>query len=394
MKVLQLCPRIPFPPHDGGAIAIYNITKGLCEVGHTVTVLAMNTPKHFQNEHMLNGIARLKTIYVDASVSPIKAFLNLFKLFPYNIERFISKDYERGLIELLKKEKFDVVHFEGMYVAWYVDVVKKHFKGAVILRTHNLEYLIWERLAFNERNRLKKIYLKNLSSKLKRFEKKYFPRFDGIAAISGEDSKRILQLVPKSNVKVIPAGVDVTSNQKHGHNEHTVFILSALEWRPNVEAIWWFLHNVWPDVQKINPALQLHIAGKRTPSHILKLQLHNVFVHGFVPDAREFMIKNGLMLVPLLSGSGTRIKILEGMAVGKPVLSTSLAAEGMLYINGENILVADTPDEWVKIISDYCNFPSKYEEIGRKAYEWIKENYTNEKSIERLVNFYKELMKQ
>jgi len=392
MRILQLCFRVPFPPHDGGAIAMYNITKGLKEAGHEVTVLAFNTPKHFQEEHVLKDIAALKTVFVNTSVSPIKAFLNLFTSTPYNLERFISSNFEQTLIDLLQKNHFDVVHFEGMYLAWYVDVVKKYFNGPLILRTHNLEYIIWERLSQGERFLHKKWYLKNLSKKLKNYEKKYFSKFNAVAAISNEDGEIILELSPNANVQVIPPGVECHACSDEKSSATSLCMISALEWKPNLEGLEWFLKEVWPKVHEQCPDLEFHIAGKRTPDHILKLKLKNVKVHGFVPDAASFMRKYGLMLVPLFSGSGTRIKILEGMAVGKPIVSTTIGAEGMEYLKGENIVIADTLEEWIKAITDYYNNPSHYNTIGNNGKEWIMKNYSIQESTKSLIHLYQGLL--
>ena len=157
MKVLQICFRVPFPPHDGGAIAMYDILYGLSKKGHDVHVLAVNTPKHFQKDNVLEGIATLQPVFIDTTISPVNAFLNLFKKIPYNVERFISKDFETALIDLLRKEQFDVIHVEGTFVAFYIDTIRKYSKAPVVLRAHNVEYLIWQRLAANEKNPLKKI---------------------------------------------------------------------------------------------------------------------------------------------------------------------------------------------------------------------------------------------
>jgi glycosyltransferase involved in cell wall biosynthesis len=191
---------------------------------------------------------------------------------------------------------------------------------------------------------------------------------------------------------VIPPGVDCKTVKSVQPSLVSVFMISALEWQPNVEGLEWFLKQVWPKVHKKCPDLEFHIAGKRTPEHILNLKLKNVKVHGFVPDATEFMRKYGLMLVPLFSGSGTRIKILEGMAAGKPIVSTTIGAEGMDYQKGENILIADSVEEWTKVIIDYYNNSSNYNAIGNNGKEWVMKNYSIEESTKRLIHLYQGLL--
>lgn len=394
MKILQICFRVPFPPHDGGAIAMYGITRNLSLQGHEVTVLAVNTPKHFQSENVLNGIARLKTVFIDTTISPIKALLNFFQPLPYILERFVSKDFEIALIKLLNEEEFDIIHFEGTYVAWYVDVASRYSKVPKILRSHNLEHLIWERLAKNVSNPFKRFYYNYLAKGLKKFEKAYYQKFDAIAAITPEDAQRIKDLGINPKIEFIPAGVDSDVFRKNSEftvKPDTCFILSALNWIPNQEALYWFLENVWPEITRKFPSLELHIAGKGTPDKIFKLQNSKVIVHGFVKEASEFMQNYELMLVPLLAGGGMRLKIIEGMAVDKCIVSSSVGAEGIDCANGKNILICDSPEEWINCISNYFTNRDKFKKIGENAGELIREKYLNSKVVERLVSLYQEV---
>ena len=374
---------------------MYNITKGLKEEGHEVVVLAFNTPKHFQESNVLDHIAKSKAVFVNTEVSLWKGFVNFFfKNTPYNIERFISADFEKSLSGILQKEKFDIIHFEGTYVAWYVDLVRKHSTAPVVLRTHNSEYLIWKRLAANEGNFFKKIYLKNLSARLKKFENHYYKKFDGIAVISDEDKKFVVESSGKAKIKTVPIGIE-TGNIPTTNNSPeplTILYIGALEWQPNMEGLKWFLDKVWPEVAYKYPKMRFHIAGKRTPEEILNLKLPNVEVHGFVEDADSFMKKYDLMIVPLLSGSGMRVKILDGMKSGKCILSSSIGAEGIEYENGKNILIADTPEEWAKAISSYFSGGGNNISMSEHALELVRNKYDNKLIIKKLTDLYKELL--
>jgi glycosyltransferase involved in cell wall biosynthesis len=394
MKILQICFRVPYPPHDGGAIAMYSLTKGLSQQGHEVTILAFNTPKHFDNGEALIKYAEVHTVFVNTSVSVFKLALNFFKEVPYNLERFISDKFEKELVNILSKERFDIIHFEGMYVAWYVEAARRVSTVPMVLRTHNLEYQIWERYSYSEKNRLKKMYFKYLSDKLRKFEKKYFSKFDAIASISPQDANAIKVSGNLKFVEHIPFGIDreeIKQNIPLEYKPYTICVISALEWLPNLEGLKWFLQNVWPELYQNNPELELHIAGKRTPQEILNLKLQNVFIHGFVPDAYEFMRKYDLMIVPLLSGSGTRIKILEGMAIGKCIVTSRVGAEGMEYENNKNLLIANTSEEWTQLIESYFKNKSNFNSIGQNAFQLIKEKYDNKNIISKLIDLYKRL---
>ncbi|MDX5347223.1 MAG: glycosyltransferase family 4 protein [Hymenobacteraceae bacterium] len=395
MKILQICPRVPYPPHDGGAIAMYDVAAYLSAQGHEVTILAVNTPKHYQDPTVLKQIATVHAVYVNTTISASKAFRNLFKKVPYNIERFISKKFERKLVELLKENQYDIIQIEGTFVAYYVDVIRKHTNTPVVLRSHNLEYLIWQRLAINERNPLKQLYLRYLAEGVKKFEEDYCNKFDAIAAITEQDLGRFRDLGCKGRIEFIPAGVALdrfSINREIKPKARTIFFIGALNWLPNLEGLEWFLDNVWQEVSKELPDLELHIAGKASPQHLLDLKLPNVFVHGFVPSASDFMQHYGLMLVPLLSGGGMRIKIIEGMAMGKCILSTSVGAEGIHCHSGENIMIADEPDEWVNRIRQYYNGILYEDQIGENALSLARKVYDNKRIIQKFLTLYRSLL--
>lgn len=396
MNVLQLCPRVPYPPTDGGAIAMYDVAAGLVRAGHTVTLLAANTPKHRQAADALAHLGpnlRLVLVDVDTSLSPLKALRNLlFSSLPYNVERFMSDALAARLAELLTTETFDVVQLEGTFVAWYVDVVRRVAPGVpTVLRAHNVEHEIWDQLARNETQPLKARYLRHLARRLRRFEARYLPRFSAIAAITEPDQRRLRQLGCQEPVVFIPAGVDLTRVQPdptvHA-KPRTLFFLGSLDWRPNVEGLEWFLAQVWPEAHRRHPELELHVAGKNMPEHIRALQVPGVKVHGFVASAPVFMQQYEVMIVPLLSGGGMRVKIIEGMALGKCIISTGLGSEGIAVRHLHDILVCDDPQQWIDVLGFYSHGEFCYQHVGDEARRTARQLYDNEKIVQRFVELY------
>ncbi|KAA9339709.1 glycosyltransferase [Hymenobacter busanensis] len=399
MNILQICPRVPFPPHDGGAIAMYDVAAGLVRAGHRVTVLAANTPKHRQDATVLDHLgpnARLVTVDVDTSLSPVAALRNLlFRRTPYNVERFMSADFAARLEQLLRTETFDVVQIEGTFVAWYVDVVRRVAPHTpVVLRAHNVEHEIWDQLARNERHPLKATYLRHLARRLRRFEQQYLPRFSAIAAITEPDKRRLLQLGCQEPVVFIPAGVDLSRFQPDPSikpKPKSLFFLGSLNWRPNVEGLEWFLAEVWPRAKRRWPALELHVAGKDMPAHIERLHEPGVHMHGFVDSAPRFMQENEVMIVPLLSGGGMRVKIIEGMAMGKCIISTGLGSEGIAVRHLEDIIVCDDPGDWIECIGKYVEGEFCHEGVGQKARLTAQNLYDNARVVARFVALYEQI---
>jgi len=398
MRVLQLTYRVPFPPTDGGAIGIYNITKGLSENGCTIDLVAINTPKHAQPKDAMKQVVNKQVdVFVDTSISLFKLLGSvLFRKTPYNVERFISKDVEETLIDLLQENTYDFIQVEGAFVAHYITVIKQHCTAPILVRTHNIEYVIWQRLAINEKNPLKQWFYKHLAKRLKRFETTYYNLADGIAAITPEDQQRLNEMGVHKPISVIPAGVDLSASQVEfliQQEVDSIFIISALDWEPNIEGLKWFLDNVWSVLITKKPSIRLHIAGKSTPEWLKNSNIPQATIHGFVDDAKMFKNAYQLMLVPLLSGGGMRVKIVEGLALGKCIISTTIGAEGINYTDQQNIVIADTPDEWIDRIIFYLENETARRAIESEAKKLAFEEYDNKAVTRKYIDLYNQVVK-
>jgi glycosyltransferase involved in cell wall biosynthesis len=382
---------------------MYDVAAGLIRAGHRVTVLAINTPKHDQPADALNHLGpnlRLVTVDVDTRLSPVKALRNLlFSELPYNIERFLSDAVAARLAELLREEDFDVVQMEGSFVALYATpwLEAKTSRTStpelppLVLRAHNIEYSIWAMLASRTSNPLKKFFLSTMSKRLKQYELEVWQRFDAVAAITEADQQRLRQLGCHEPVVFIPAGVNLDRFQPDPAIQpkpRSLFMIGSLDWLPNQEGLDWFLAEVWPRVHELYPDLEFHLAGKEMPVRFRQLQLPGVTVHGFVESAAVFMQQYEVMLVPLLSGGGMRIKIIEGMALGKCILSTTLGAEGIHVRDDHDILVRDTPAAWVEAIGRYYHGQLPADLIGREAARTIARLYDNRRVVESFLDLY------
>lgn len=401
MNILQLANKLPYPPKDGGALATLNLTKGLSALGHKVTVLALSTSKHPGNiddfpEEVLH-IANFRIIHKDTGISGMKAVGNLlFSKLPYNLERFWSEKLAAALKEILMTGDFDVIQLEGLSMALYIPVIKESSDTRIVMRAHNAEYKIWERQADNLKPGLRKSYFRSLVNRLKRFEKRNFCHYDALVPISPADLKIFKDLGFSGATHVAPFGVDHSFSEEENEipDFPSLFFIGALDWIPNQEGLMWFVTNVWKDLRASHPELVFYVAGRNAP-HWLSKQLAKEAVDfkGEVDDAREFMIPKAIMVVPLFSGSGLRIKIIEGMALKKTVITTSMGAEGLEGKNGEHYLIADDARTFISRIEQVINDWQMYNQIGLQARRFIKENFNNLAICHRLTGFYKSLLK-
>ena len=396
MNILLLCNKSPFPPSEGGPMAMNSIITGLLDAGHTVKVMAFNSDKYHVDIESIPEDYRKKTriefIDINLKINLIEAFKNLFSDESYHVKRFVSEEFNKRLTAVLKKERFDIVQLEMIYMAPYIDTIRKHSNATIVLRAHNVEHKIWERMAKKTLFFAKRWYINHLVRTLMKYEMGILNKVDGIAAITLTDAA-YFRRVTATPVIDLPFGVDIEkfSPVFEVGDTPTFYHIGSMNWMPNEEAIKWFLKNVWDEVHERIPDAKLYLAGRNMPKWLLKTKKKNVIVMGEVPDAHEFVNEHNVAIVPLLSGSGMRIKIIESMALGKTVITTLVGAEGIQYTEFEDIIIADNVPKMVENICRLYNHPEEAEAIGLNARRLIEEVYDNKKIINRLEIFYNEL---
>jgi len=397
LKILFICNKSPWPAIEGGPMAMNNLIEGLMAAGNFVKVIAVDSDKYHVEAEDIPDDYRKKTgiefVHLDLSVKPVPAMLNLFSKESYHVRRFVSIDFEAKLIEILQKEQFDIVQLETLFMAPYLDVIRKYSSGKIVLRSHNIEHLIWKRIFLKSRNPVKRFYLKHLFSTLERYEKGVLNRFDGILPITEKDAT-FFKRYCKKPVKTIPFGVNPDDYPLRGNEqqEFALFHIGAMNWMPNEAGIRWFLKEVWPDVRAKFPLLKLYLAGRVMPQWLLNLKEKNVVVLGEVPDARAFILSKTISIAPLFSGSGVRIKIIESMSLGKAVISTRTGAEGIECTDGKDILLADSAEDFIAAITRLYENPHQAFKLGENARKLMEAKHDNRKIIEYLEAFYRKIL--
>jgi polysaccharide biosynthesis protein PslH len=399
MKILLLCNKSPWPLHEGGPIAMYAIISGLLKAGHQVKVLAANTNKYFIDPGSLpqefSQATSIEFAYIDLSIHPLDALKNFILRTSYHVSRFRNRDFENKLMRILQNEEFDIVQCEMLYTTVYLDTIRRYSKAKIVLRAHNVEHLIWQRIAGNSRNPIKKYYLDHLFTTLKKYELGILDKVDGIAAITSTDADFFRQVAGRTPLVSIPFGIDPDKYpDPDSHEKGTgLFHIGSMNWLPNSEGIQWFLKEVWPEVRETFPALILYLAGRMMPEWLLSSNIEGVVINGEVPDAINFMKEHRVMIVPLFSGSGIRIKIIEAMTAGKVVISTSIGAEGIEYENRKHLLIADTRAQFVKAITEITENEDLADSIASNARKLMLGKYDNTAIIGRLTGFYESLLR-
>lgn len=393
----MLCNRIPWPLNEGGNLATWNLATSLQNQGHIVDLLCLNTTKHFIDpEKVPSEINALYSVPINTNLSIVGFIQNLFSSKPYIVERFISEEFKTKLGNLLRENTYDIIQFEGLYMCPYAEFIKISTNVPMVLRAHNVEYKIWERLAQNQSNFLKKIYLAQMSQNLRHFEYNKMQEMDGILYFTQEDLRLAQAMGYSGKAKVIPAGIH-TNNKTYTSKAKIPFsigFIGSMDWIPNQDAIFWFTSEIFPGIKKIFPEASFRIAGRKISSLSSHKSLHveGIVIEGEVESSTEFINQLELFVVPLRAGGGMRLKILEAMSAESCILSTSTGAEGIEGTAGIHFEIADTKENFRDKAISLLNDPERRKHLGMAAKELANSNYSWYQITLRTIAFYSELI--
>jgi len=397
MKILLLCNKSPWPPKDGGAAATWNIIMGLSTQNVSLTVLALNTSKHFvkagEIPDALSESIDYKLISIETKINLFKLSLNLlFSRKPYNLERFYSDKYISELKKILKNG-FDIIQIEGLSMYHYLLTIRQNSSATVVFRSHNVENIIWSCLADEEKNWFKRLYFRILAARIKKLEKKIINEFDALVAISNSDLAWF-----KAEGLFRPAIITSPGYKPEDLEEYTdvpenkVCYIGALDWLPNIHGLNWFIEQVWPLVIDKIPIAEFCVAGRNASEKTISvIRGCNIIFSGEVESSSLFIKDKTIMVVPLFSGSGIRMKIIEGMCHGKCIVATPVAAEGLDYEDKKDIFIESGAAAFASRIVKLLNNSGLRREIGKNAIKNVRKNYNIFVSSENLMNFYREL---
>lgn len=397
MRILQISPQIPFPLDDGGRKSIYGTTNYLHKRGHKIDLIAYR--KHFDYNISFNALKDICTPHIldiQTDNNLPKAIINLFSPIPYNVSKYIRTELRKFLIQFLKKNEIDIVHVDNAHMGWTIDIIKNIKDVPVVLREHNVEIRIMQRFAENQTNPILKIYSQLQYKNFLKYEPMICGKFDNCIMITEDDEKEILHYNPDIKTTVIPAGIDSQLLEYKSKEiiPFTLFHIGSLSWLPNLDGLNWFLDEVFPDIIKKMPQTKLYIYGRDSENFkINPLLKNNIIIRGYVKDIFSEISDKQLAIVPLRIGSGMRIKIIELMALGKNIISTSVGKEGININDNEHILIADKKEDFINKIIDVFNNKMNMGKMIKSSRDFIRENYTWDNVALQFENKYNELIK-
>jgi polysaccharide biosynthesis protein PslH len=379
MKLLWVKAGGLLPPDMGGKIRSYNILKQLAR-RHEITLFTFY-PEHPHDQHLLGNAFFSKLVPVPLPLPPRRSlgeYVRSARMMaagrPVTIDKFLCPEVRRRYAELLASATFDVIVCDFL-----VPGSLMHWKTPppTILFTHNVEAQVWERHYKVTTNPLMKAACWLEARALAVAERRYVELADRVLAVSENDRAFFLRYIESSRVSVIPTGVDTEYFQLSPDPEQrdTMAFTGTMDWMPNEDGVAYFVDKILPLIRRDVPDAAFWAVGRRPPRRIRALASEHVVVTGAVEDIRPYLGKAAVCVVPLRSGSGTRIKIFEAMAMGKAVVSTSMGAEGLPVRHGENIVLADDPADFARQVVHLLRDPQRRAQLGRAARQLVEENY-------------------
>jgi glycosyltransferase involved in cell wall biosynthesis len=397
MKILQFCYKPPFPALDGGSMGMHYVTEGLINNGHEVKVLSFHSKKHPCRVDKLPveyvEKTKFETVFVDLDIKPIPALVAYLCGESYHVKRFINEQMKRKLVEILKAEDFDIIQVESIFLTPYLPIMRRFSNAKIVLRAPNIEHKIWERIYKSTKTPFKRGYIKHLALTLKYYELNHINDYDAVSPVTEVDAEYFRENGLRKKCKGIPFGMNPPELLSDVLEEkNTIFHIGSMNWHPNEQGIKWFLEECWDKIRQTTPNVQAYFAGRYMPNWLKNTSIEGVHIVGEVEDSIRFMTSKQIMVVPLLSGSGIRIKIIEAMSIGKTVIATTIAAEGIMYEDGKNIIIANSAEEFASAVKYCVENPDKCKSIGEEAYKLIAERYSNDQVVNQLVTLYKEII--
>lgn len=397
MKILWLSHLLPFPSQGGGVLQrSANLIKTVANV-HDVTLLAFNQKNILRmfnpdlNVSLSLALNEINKYCKQVKVVDIEcdekyagkfrlALSSLFSRLPYSIRWLSSDVYKKILNELLADNSYDVIWFDTISLAQY-NLTTKMDCPLKILNHHNIESDMMFRRATKENNFLKKLYYQIEAYKLKHYEKNEVCKFDVNVTCSPLDSKRIEYIAPGVVTHVISNGVDTEfflPDSTIAPDPYTLVFIGGMSWYPNRDAMLFFARQIWPLLKEKIPSIKMNVVGESPPQELLDLAKvdRNYHVHGFVDDVKKYFNQAGIYVCPISDGGGTKLKILDALAMGKPIVANPVACEGIEVIDGKNVYFAEKAEEYVNRIHELVNNPTIRLEMERQNRQLILDKYS------------------
>jgi polysaccharide biosynthesis protein PslH len=400
MQILLLTPALPYPPHQGGALRNFGILRGLHEAGHQVSLFSFGTPG--ETSPLAEWCAHLEIIPPPARTMRDRLRDLIASGQPDLAWRLESSAFRDALTRLLSQVAFDLIQFEGLEMAIYMQVVRKlQPRARLLYDAHNAEFALQKAIARVEEGNPRRlpaaVYSRIQARRIERFERAVCASADAVIAVSEEDAALLRPFRADGRAHVLPNGIYVDEysqpdSKKLDLGEHVLVFTGKMDYRPNVDGARWFADTILPRIHARVPEARLYVVGQKPHASLQTLcEKDSVEVTGWVPEVQPFLHAAGVYVAPLRMGSGTRLKILEAMAAGCAVVATPIAAAGLNEDARRAIRLAEGEEAFAEAVIDLLRQPERRAALGSQAQAAVRQHYDWGALIPCLLNIYREL---
>jgi sugar transferase (PEP-CTERM/EpsH1 system associated) len=391
MRILWIKTELLHPVDKGGRIRTYQMLRSLAK-RHHVTYLCLDDGTAAPNARALASeyCNQLEIVQFNPPAKGGLRFVfdlvvNLFSPLPYAVARYQSTELRARISELAHNAELVVCDFLMPSVNVPEDLTSRK-----VLFQHNVESMIWERHVTVPQHPIRKIYMRQQWRKMQRFESRMCHFFDHVVAVSNDDARIMNERYQIGSVSAVPTGVDIAffaHRLAPSHERNELVFVGSMDWMPNEDGIRWFAECVFPQVRLRVPNAQLTVVGRSPPASVRRLANREagIYVVGTVPDVRPYWERAAVSIVPLRIGGGTRLKIFEAMAMGIPIVSTSVGAEGLPVVNGDHLLIADSPEMQTAAIVSLLTDREAARRMAERALGYVAANCSWDAVAEQFV---------
>ena len=398
MRILFITDYLPYPLISGDQIRVYNLIQRIAK-HHDVALAAF-----LASAEQAKAIAHLEelgckviTNTIGEHRHPLAHLPGLVRFglagTPLELKFLYSQELAKKIRNLATAIDFDIVQIEKERMALYLEALPLREECKKILVFHNISSVQFARIARVTRRPIKKLRALLHSLQTRRWEPRYAERFDRCATLTAVDRRILLAANPRLQVDIIPTGID--TQIYHPLPQDNIMpkflFIGSMNYSPNIDAVLYFCHEIFPYIRRMLGVAEFWIVGNNPVPEVRRLSGDSVYVTGRVEDILPYYAKTSICVVPLRAGSGIRGKILEAMALGRPVVSTSIGCEGIEIEDGKHLLIADSPLEFAKAAVRLVTDKKTYRSITAEAREYVVAKYDWEDIVDKLLRIYEEL---
>lgn len=398
MRILFIVDYLPYPPISGGRIRVYNLIRRIAQQNQVSLVGFLANPDQAEDvAHLRQFCHRVETatLHRRHPLAQLPGLLNYALTDkPLEFNFLHSEEFTCKIRQLIASEDFDIVQIETERMALYMEAIPQDARCKKTLMLYDVAFEQSKRIFHFQRQLTSKVRTFLHSQALRRWEPRYLERFDRCITVSQVDRRLLRSVNPRLQVDVVPNGVDTRAYQPlpQGSTRPSLLFIGNMSYPPCIDAAFYLCREIFPRIREMVSDVEMWIVGADPPPEVMQLGGNGVYVTGRVDDVVPYYKRSTVCVVPLRAGGGTRLKILEAMALGRPVVSTTMGCEGLDVVDGQDLLMADSPGEFAEKTVQLFTDPALRRRITDHARQLVVSRYDWDVLAGCLMQIYSEMI--